>query len=145
MGTNSCEEIMEEDNLLARFEELDINGDGFLTMEEMKAVFEAEGEKWDTEDEEIFQQVDENGDGKISIKEWIEKFKDKREEEAVKERTKHRREKIKSQISILRDDFEKFDKNGDGFLDEDEKISFEDWANESLAKIECMENKEDSD
>ena len=59
---------MEEDHLLARFEELDINGDGFLTMEEMKAVFEAEGEKWDTEDEEIFQQVDENGDGKISIK-----------------------------------------------------------------------------
>ena len=52
--------------------------------------------------------------------EWIEKFKDKREEEAVKERTKHRREKIKSQISILRDDFEKFDKNGDGFLDKDE-------------------------
>ena len=66
--TNSCEEIMEEDHLLARFEELDINGDGFLTMEEMKAVFEAEGEKWDTEDEEIFQQVDENGDGKITIK-----------------------------------------------------------------------------
>merc|ERR1711976_52214 len=93
MGTNSCEEIMEEDNLLARFEELDINGDGFLTMEEMKTVFEAEGEKWDTEDEEIFQQVDENGDGKISIKEWIEKFKDKREEEAVKERTKHREKK----------------------------------------------------
>ena len=59
---------MEEDHLLVRFEELDINGDGFLTMEEMKAVFEAEGEKWDTEDEEIFQQVDENGDGKITIK-----------------------------------------------------------------------------
>ena len=93
----------------------------------------------------------------------------------------------------MRDDFEKFDKNGDGFLDKDEikamleqnqlnelvgfdeefyycmdmnedgKISFEgiffiitkngsnrsenisEWANESLAKIECMENKEDSD
>ena len=64
---------MEEDHLLARFEELDMNGDGFLTMEEMKAVFEAEGEKWDTVDEEIFQQVDENGDGKISIKGTLQK------------------------------------------------------------------------
>ena len=64
---------MEEDHLLVRFEELDINGDGFLTMEEMKAVFEAEGEKWDTEDKEIFQQVDENGDGKISIKGTLQK------------------------------------------------------------------------
>ena len=64
---------MEEDHLLVRFEELDINGDGFLTMEEMKAVFEAEGEKWDSEDEDIFQQVDENGDGKISIKGTLQK------------------------------------------------------------------------
>ena len=64
---------MEEDHLLARFEELDINGDGFLTMEEMKAVFEAEGEKWDTEDEEIFQQVDENSDGKITIRGKLQK------------------------------------------------------------------------
>ena len=64
---------MEEDHLLVRFEELDINGDGFLTMEEMKAVFEAEGEKWDTEDEEIFQQVDENSDGKITIRGKLQK------------------------------------------------------------------------
>ena len=37
-------------------------------MEEMKKVFEKEGQKWDERDAEIFREVDQNADGKISIK-----------------------------------------------------------------------------
>ena len=57
-----------ENELLERFKELDVNGDGFITMEEMKKVFEQEGQKWDERDAEIFREVDQNADGKISIK-----------------------------------------------------------------------------
>ena len=57
-----------ENALLERFKELDVNGDGFITMEEMKKVFEQEGQKWDERDAEIFREVDQNADGKISIK-----------------------------------------------------------------------------
>lgn len=56
-----------EAELLEQFKELDLNGDGFLTMEEMKTAFEKKGQKWDERDEEIFKEVDKNGDGKIAI------------------------------------------------------------------------------
>ena len=56
-----------EAELLEQFKELDLNGDGFLTMEEMKTAFEKQGQKWDERDEEIFKEVDKNGDGKIAI------------------------------------------------------------------------------
>ena len=63
-----------ENELLERFKELDVNGDGFITMEEMKKVFEQEGQIWDERDAEIFREVDQNADGKISIKGIFSQF-----------------------------------------------------------------------
>ena len=56
-----------EQELLHDFKELDLNGDGFLTMEEMKTAFAKQGQKWDEKDEALFKEVDKNGDGRIAI------------------------------------------------------------------------------
>ena len=56
-----------EQELLNDFKELDLNGDGFLTMDEMKTAFANLGQKWDEKDEQLFREVDKNGDGRIAI------------------------------------------------------------------------------
>lgn len=121
-----------EAELLEQFKELDLNGDGFLTMEEMKTAFEKQGQKWDERDEEIFKEVDKNGDGKIAIEgiylfsffttsiwrffsrfpEWLKRFKDEVEEEILKELKKYK-ENLKAEMLK---EFQAMDANGDGFL-----------------------------
>ena len=53
--------------ILEQFKDLDVNGDGFLTLEEMKTGFEKYGQNWGEADEERFKKMDENGDGKIGL------------------------------------------------------------------------------
>ena len=53
--------------ILEQFKDLDVNGDGFVTLEEMKSGFEKYGQSWGEADEERFKKMDENGDGKIGL------------------------------------------------------------------------------
>ena len=53
--------------LMTAFKDLDLNGDGFLSMEELKQGFEKYGQKWDECEEERYKKMDENGDGKVSL------------------------------------------------------------------------------
>ena len=53
--------------LMTAFKDLDLNGDGFLSMEELKQGFEKYGQKWDEAEEERYKNMDENGDGKVSL------------------------------------------------------------------------------
>ena len=53
--------------LMTAFSDLDLNGDGFLSMNELKQGFEKYGQKWDEAEEERYKKMDENGDGKVSL------------------------------------------------------------------------------
>ena len=52
---------------MTAFSDLDLNGDGFLSMNELKQGFEKYGQKWDEAEEERYKKMDENGDGKVSL------------------------------------------------------------------------------
>ena len=52
---------------MTAFSDLDLNGDGFLSMDELKQGFEKYGQKWDEAEEERYKKMDENGDGKVSL------------------------------------------------------------------------------
>ena len=54
-------------DIMKQFEDLDINGDGFLTRDELKQGFEKYGQKWDEAEEERYMKMDQNGDGKVSL------------------------------------------------------------------------------
>ena len=49
------------------FKEMDADGNGFLSEEEIKKVFKDNAHKWGHVDGDLFSKVDENKDGKISI------------------------------------------------------------------------------
>lgn len=154
-----------EAELLEQFKELDLNGDGFLTMEEMKTAFEKKGQKWDERDEEIFKEVDKNGDGKIAIEgaclclffnhlnltnfslafpEWLKRFKDEVEEEILKELKKYK-ENLKAEMLK---EFQALDENGDGFLTKDEiksalKINEDKWGCFDEHYFTCLDENDD--
>ncbi|CAL4196181.1 unnamed protein product [Meganyctiphanes norvegica] len=63
-------------NLKEAFAEFDINGDGFITVEELKKVLENLGETvTDEKADEFIREVDANGDGRISYDEFIKMIK----------------------------------------------------------------------
>ena len=49
------------------FKKMDMNGDGFLTKDEIKEVMKKNSKTWGHVDDGAFDQVDINDDGKISI------------------------------------------------------------------------------
>ncbi|TCL10170.1 Ca2+-binding EF-hand superfamily protein [Shimia isoporae] len=81
------------------FEQLDTNGDGFITVEEMEAHAKSR-----------FMQLDTDGDGAISLEEMKSKFSAKEGSEGNSDRRAKKLDKM----------FSKMDTNGDGKLTEDE-------------------------
>ena len=49
------------------FKKMDVDGDGFLTKDEIKEVMKKNSKTWGHVDDDAFDQVDINDDGKISI------------------------------------------------------------------------------
>ena len=120
--------------LMTAFKDLDLNGDGFLSMEELKQGFEKYGQKWDESEEERYKKMDENGDGKVSLEgifflfsfflalvleipsifssEYLLAFQKELEEEIRKEMAKF--------YATMKDEmieaFNKMDEDGNGFL-----------------------------
>ena len=58
---------MDDCELIEIFKRMDINGDGLLTLEEMKSGFEKLGQPWTQAHEDRFINMDQNGDGQISL------------------------------------------------------------------------------
>ena len=53
--------------MLEEFKQYDVNGDGFVTRDEINEVMEKNSDKWGLFDFGFFEQLDENDDGKLSI------------------------------------------------------------------------------
>lgn len=107
--------------------------------------------------------MDKNGDGKIAIEEWLKKFKDLVEEQIREALADYKKDLMEQML----EEFKKLDQNGDGFLTQEEikavmdenedrwgqfdfdyfdaldrnkdgKISFEEWAGESLKELDNL-------
>ena len=68
------------DKMLANFEDADKDGDGFLTQEEHRAVFEASGadmldKSLQTYMQQQWESLDKDGDGQVSIEEYFHAMK----------------------------------------------------------------------
>jgi calmodulin len=61
-----------EDDLAEEFKKLDVNGDGFIDVEELKKVLTFGDEKLSEEEvADVIKEFDANGDGKITLEEFI--------------------------------------------------------------------------
>ena len=61
-----------EEELAEEFKKLDVNGDGYIDIEELKKVLSFGDDKLsDQEVEEVIKEFDTNGDGKITLQEFI--------------------------------------------------------------------------
>ncbi|XP_062569936.1 calmodulin-like isoform X1 [Saccostrea cucullata] len=86
------------------FEKADVNGDGAVSIEELKDILTVEYNQTlsDREVAEMFSDIDKNGDGQITKEEFLSEMMKKERRTAVEEA------------------FQKIDKNGDGKLAKDE-------------------------
>merc|ERR1719225_2551775 len=100
--------------LMTAFKDLDLNGDGFLSMEELKQGFEKYGQKWDEAEEERYKNMDENGDGKVSLEEYLLAFQKELEAEIRKEMAKFYANMKDEMQKVLEENCEKW-----GSFDED--------------------------
>ena len=65
------EKLMAE--MMEEFKQYDVNGDGFVTRDEIHEVMEKNADKWGLFDFGFFEDLDENNDGKISLEGKIAK------------------------------------------------------------------------
>ena len=73
MATINRKRLLTKQNLESTFKLFDIDGNGSISLEELKNSFkmiETEEDVW----EEIIREVDKNGDGQICIREFMELF-----------------------------------------------------------------------
>ena len=63
--------LLQEDNLERAFKIFDVDGDGQITLDELKGGFGANNSQEDKLWKEIMMEVDTNGDGLISYEEFV--------------------------------------------------------------------------
>ncbi|XP_069126591.1 EF-hand calcium-binding domain-containing protein 7-like isoform X21 [Argopecten irradians] len=72
------EQVTSQEDMMKAFRRIDINGDGFLSLDELFKIMNSKGETMSKQEvKELLDSVDENGDGKLDYKErkfYYEKF-----------------------------------------------------------------------
>jgi len=76
--------ILNKDNLLTAFKLLDTDNSGMITVDELKAAFDAHGDKDDAVWKEIMTEVDKNGDNQISLDEFMDVMTELLKKKALK-------------------------------------------------------------
>ena len=114
---------MDVDKFRSMFQSMDKNGDGLLTVSEMRKALSAAGQDYTLKDiQKMVKKADKNGDGRVAWEEFldmmIEQFQKMKGKESVK--NVEGKEATGEEYSRAMEAFKIFDKNGDGIIDLDE-------------------------
>ena len=104
----------------SQFLKLDQNGDGMITMEEMRKALNAAGQDYTLKDvQKLVKKADKNGDGRVVWEEFLNMMSEYYQKDDGKETIKNIEEKDATveEYDQAMQAFKLFDKNGDGFID----------------------------
>ncbi|XP_076116458.1 EF-hand calcium-binding domain-containing protein 7-like isoform X20 [Mytilus galloprovincialis] len=100
------EPVTTSDDLMKAFRKIDINGDGYISLEELHKILTSKGEKKSkSEVKKMIDEVDENKDGRLDYKEFCQMVMSTTEEsKKMQRKMMERKEKKKRQDIERRDD-----------------------------------------
>uniref|UniRef100_A0A2C9LZY5 EF-hand domain-containing protein n=1 Tax=Biomphalaria glabrata TaxID=6526 RepID=A0A2C9LZY5_BIOGL len=108
----SRELVTSEEELLKAFHKIDLNGDGYISLDELYKIMTTKGEKMSKDEvKDIIDEVDENKDGKLDYKEFAKMVLSTTEEykklalRNLEKREKNR--KLHGEITPRKDDYSK--------------------------------------
>ena len=104
----------------AQFRTLDQNGDGSITVTEMRQALSAAGQDYTVKDvQKMVNKADKNGDGRVVWEEFLELMAEHIQKETGKEGVKYveGKEATGEEYDQAMQAFKLFDKNGDGMID----------------------------
>ncbi|XP_013073927.2 EF-hand calcium-binding domain-containing protein 7-like isoform X10 [Biomphalaria glabrata] len=108
----SREPVTSEEELLKAFHKIDLNGDGYISLDELYKIMTTKGEKMSKDEvKDIIDEVDENKDGKLDYKEFAKMVLSTTEEykklalRNLEKREKNR--KLHGEITPRKDDYSK--------------------------------------
>ncbi|XP_063417801.1 EF-hand calcium-binding domain-containing protein 7-like isoform X3 [Mytilus trossulus] len=102
------EPVTTSDDLMKAFRKIDINGDGYISLEELHKILTSKGEKKSkSEVKKMIDEVDENKDGRLDYKEFCQMVMSTTEENKKMQRKMMERKEKKKRQDIERRDQEK--------------------------------------
>ncbi|XP_076116343.1 EF-hand calcium-binding domain-containing protein 7-like isoform X3 [Mytilus galloprovincialis] len=102
------EPVTTSDDLMKAFRKIDINGDGYISLEELHKILTSKGEKKSkSEVKKMIDEVDENKDGRLDYKEFCQMVMSTTEESKKMQRKMMERKEKKKRQDIERRDQEK--------------------------------------
>ena len=104
----------------SQFLKLDQNGDGMITIEEMRKALNAAGQDYTLKEvQKLVKKADKNGDGRVVWEEFFTMMSEYYQKEDGKESIKNieGKEATVEEYDQAMQAFKLFDKNGDGFID----------------------------
>ena len=107
----------------SQFSSLDQNGDGILTVAEMRKSLSAAGQDYTVKDvQRMVKKADKNGDGQVEWEEFCHLMADYIQTEAAREESKivEGKEATDEEYDVAMQAFKMFDINGDGMIDIEE-------------------------
>ena len=114
--------LSEEDRkrIKAQFLTLDQNGDGMITIAEMRKALNAAGQDYTLKDvQKMVKAADKNGDGRVVWEEFLDMMTEHYQKDTAKESVKNvdGKEATVEEYDQAMQAFKLFDKNGDGMID----------------------------
>ncbi|VDI83737.1 Hypothetical predicted protein [Mytilus galloprovincialis] len=118
------EPVTTSDDLMKAFRKIDINGDGYISLEELHKILTSKGEKKSkSEVKKMIDEVDENKDGRLDYKEFCQMVMSTTEESKKMQRKMMERKEKKKRQDIERREKEANKENKDD--DDDDEIDEE--------------------
>ncbi|XP_071130907.1 EF-hand calcium-binding domain-containing protein 7-like isoform X7 [Mytilus edulis] len=120
------EPVTTSDDLMKAFRKIDINGDGYISLEELHKILTSKGEKKSkSEVKKMIDEVDENKDGRLDYKEFCQMVMSTTEESKKMQRKMMERKEKKKRQDIERREKEANKENKDDDDDDDDEIDEE--------------------